>query len=67
MCVCVASQTATANTEIYINQPYYYPNGFQVAVSPASAATVKQVSPFQLEVVHASGASGRLQVQITAK
>jgi hypothetical protein len=62
-----ANQAAQDNTEIYLNPQYYYPNGFTVTITPSSAARYVQQTPTMLAIVHNTGATGTLQVEIRAK
>jgi len=56
--------TAKAPTEIYLNEEYYYPNGFTVTITPSNAAVWKQVAKNHIEVYAASNQVQSVRVNI---
>jgi endoglycosylceramidase len=52
-------------TEIYLNEAIHYPRGFAVAVTPASAASWRQVRTNRMEVTHSSGFGPGVTISVT--
>lgn len=56
-----------APTEIYLNEDFYYSNGYTVTLSPSDAATWKATSKNHIQVSATSSTSSKLLVTITPK
>lgn len=56
--------TIQGPTVIFLNEKWYYPNGYQVRLSPSGLATWSKISTNYIQVVGAK--SGKLTVDITA-
>ena len=54
-------------TEIYLNEPWYYPNGYTVSIEPSGAATWKSTEKNFVHVTHTGSAFTELTIQITKK
>lgn len=52
----IISTTPTANTEIYLNQKWHYPTGFDVTITPSNAASWKQIKTNRIQIIHSQGA-----------
>lgn len=50
--VYVINEVATAPTEIYLNEPWYYPHGFRVTLDPPSYAAWSHPAPNTVIVTH---------------
>lgn len=57
--------------EIFLNVDWFYPSGFEVAISPSNAATWANITTAEnrIQIIHASGLKDgtALTVAITAK
>jgi hypothetical protein len=51
-------------TEIYLNEKYHYPQGFQVEVSPTKAATWSKLSP-NILIFHTQQFQSNITIRIT--
>jgi len=56
--------TITAPTEIFLNEAFYYPNGFTITILPKTAATWTKVSRNYITVTTSSTATQGQQIQV---
>jgi len=60
-----ANANARLPTEIYLNEKYYYPKGFTVAITPASAAAWVQTAPNRVEIRHSASITPDFPITVT--
>jgi len=58
---------ATGNTEIYLNEALWYPNGFKVVLAPSNVATWSHPATNRIEVAHPTQTFTKLRITILPK
>jgi hypothetical protein len=61
------SNSVKGTTEIYLNQEFWYPDGFQVSIVPPQAASWTQHEYNRIRIIHAPNIPSGQQITVIIK